>query len=191
MLLLDKSKLNSYPDFNGVLFILGFNVLKINLVFNFTDLSTTFNLSKTFFDEKEVALIPKVKDDVLTIKIGDEKERPIYNLGDGIQSIILITLPLFLYLDISKVRNTNVLVFIEEPEIGLHPSLQRTLIETLLDKRFENFQFFFTTHSNHFLDMQLKIGIFPFILLISLLIRKRVQLMNSLLKKLILIIIQH
>ena len=46
MLLLDKSKLNSYPDFNGVLFILGFNVLKINLVFNFTDLSTTFNRNK-------------------------------------------------------------------------------------------------------------------------------------------------
>ena len=111
-------------------------------------------LSKTFFDGKEVALIPKVKDDVLTIKIGDEKERPIYNLGDGIQSIILITLPLFLYLDLSKRQNTNVLVFIEEPEIGLHPSLQRTLIETLLDSRFENFQFFFTTHSNHFLDIQ-------------------------------------
>ena len=111
-------------------------------------------LSKTFFDGKEVALIPKVKDDVLTIKIGDEKERPIYNLGDGIQSIILITLPLFLYLDLSKRQNTNVLVFIEEPEIGLHPSLQRTLIETLLGPRFENFQFFFTTHSNHFLDMQ-------------------------------------
>ena len=111
-------------------------------------------LSKTFFDGKEVALIPKVKDDVLTIKIGDEKERPIYNLGEGIQSIILITLPLFLYLDLSKRQNANVLVFIEEPEIGLHPSLQRTLIETLLDSRFENFQFFFTTHSNHFLDIQ-------------------------------------
>lgn len=111
-------------------------------------------LSKTFFDEKEVVLIPKVKDDVLTIKIGDEKERPIYDLGEGIQSIILITLPLFLYLDISKVQNTNVLVFIEEPEIGLHPSLQRILLETLLDKRFENYQFFFTTHSNHFIDMQ-------------------------------------
>ena len=111
-------------------------------------------LSKTFFNEKEVVLIPKVNDDVLTIKIGDEKERPIYDLGEGIQSIILITLPLFLYLDLSKGYNTNVVVFIEEPEIGLHPSLQRTLIETLLDKRFENFQFFFTTHSNHFLDMQ-------------------------------------
>lgn len=111
-------------------------------------------LSKTFFDGKEVVLIPKVNDDVLTIKIGDEKERPIYNLGEGIQSIILITLPLFLYLDISKRYNTNVLVFIEEPEIGLHPSLQRKLLETLLDKRFENFQFFFTTHSNHFIDRQ-------------------------------------
>ncbi len=111
-------------------------------------------LSNTFFDEKEVVLIPKVKDDVLTIKIGDEKERPIYDLGEGIQSIILITLPLFLYLDISKGYNTNVLVFIEEPEIGLHPSLQRKLIETLLDKQFENYQFFFTTHSNHFIDRQ-------------------------------------
>ena len=101
-------------------------------------------------------LIPKVKDDVLTIKIGDEKERPIYDLGEGIQSIILITLPLFLYLDISKIQNTNVLVFIEEPEIGLHPSLQRILLETLLDQRFENYQFFFTTHSNHFIDRQFK-----------------------------------
>ena len=109
-------------------------------------------LSKEFFN-KEVVLIPKVKDDVLTIKIGDE-ERPVYDLGEGIQSIILITLPLFLYLDSSKEDNTNVLVFIEEPEIGLHPTLQRKLIEILLDERFDNFQFFFTTHSNHFLDRQ-------------------------------------
>ena len=110
-------------------------------------------LSETFFDKKEVVLIPKVKDDVLTIKIGNE-ERPVYDLGEGIQSIILITLPLFLYLDSSKEDNTNVLVFIEEPEMGLHPLLQRKLIETLLNERFDNFQFFFTTHSNHFLDRQ-------------------------------------
>lgn len=108
-------------------------------------------LSQTFFDNKKVVLIPKVNDDVLTVRIGEE-EFKIYDLGEGIQSIILITLPLFLYLEKSKEENTNVLVFIEEPEIGLHPRLQRILIETLLDTRFENYQFFFTTHSNHFLD---------------------------------------
>lgn len=112
-------------------------------------------LSETFFDNNKVALIPKVNDDVLTIKIGDEKERPIYNFGEGIQSIILITLPLFLYQEKAKEKNTNVLVFIEEPEIGLHPELQKILIKTLLDERFENYQFFFTTHSNHFIDQTL------------------------------------
>lgn len=111
-------------------------------------------LSETFFDKKDVVLIPKVNDDVLTVKIGEE-EYKIYNLGDGIQSIILITLPLFLYLKKSQEENTAVLVFIEEPEVGLHPKLQRKLINTFLDERFENFQFFFTTHSNHFIDQTL------------------------------------
>ena len=110
-------------------------------------------LSKTFFNDEKVVIIPKIKDDVLTVRIADE-EYKIYELGEGIQSIILITLPLFLYLD--KVNeNTNILVFIEEPEVGLHPRLQRVLIETLLDERFENYQFFFTTHSNHFIDQTL------------------------------------
>ncbi|WP_296865549.1 AAA family ATPase [uncultured Methanobrevibacter sp.] len=112
-------------------------------------------LSETFFDKKDVVLIPKVNDDVLTVKIGYE-EYKIYDLGEGIQSIILMTLPLFLYLNKSKEKNTNVLVFIEEPEVGLHPRLQRVFIETLLDERFENYQFFFTTHSNHFIDMTLE-----------------------------------
>lgn len=113
-------------------------------------------LSKTFFNDEKVVLIPKVKDDVLTVKIGKEKERPIHSLGEGIQSIILITLPLFLYLDKSTEQNTNVLVFIEEPEVGLHPELQRTLLNTFFNPIFENYQFFFTTHSNHFIDTTFK-----------------------------------
>ena len=95
-----------------------------------------------------------------TLKIGDEKEQPIFNQGDGIQSIIIATLPLFLH------RNQNVLFFIDEPEKLLHPGLQRKFIETLLTQEgFESFQFFITTHSNHFLDLTLDfndISIFSF-----------------------------
>ena len=102
-------------------------------------------LSKTFFDNKPVALIPRKESDVLFVKIGNEDEFPIYNLGDGIQSIIVTTFPLF------ERKNDNLLVFIEEPEIYMHPGLQRIFLDTLL--KFEKHQFFFTTHSNHFLDI--------------------------------------
>lgn len=106
-------------------------------------------LSETFFSGQVVALIPSHDKDVLTIKIGDEYERPIHDLGDGIQSIIIQTFPLFANI------NKYMLVFIEEPELYLHPGLQRKLIETFLDERFKHFQYFITTHSNHFLDLTL------------------------------------
>lgn len=106
-------------------------------------------LGDTFFEGKEVTLIPYIDSDVVSVKIGDENEKSIYNLGDGIQSIIILTFPLFLN------EGENMLIFIEEPELYLHPGLQRKLIETFM--KFENFQFFITTHSNHFLDMTLDI----------------------------------
>ena len=107
-------------------------------------------LSEHFFEKKPIAIIPSEDRDVLTIKIGDEKEQPIYDLGDGIQSIIVATMPLFLN------RGENVLFFIEEPEKLLHPGLQRKLIETFLNEEgFGNYQYFMTPHSNHFLDITL------------------------------------
>ncbi len=104
-------------------------------------------LSNTFFDNKPVVLIPRKDKDVLVVKIGDAPEYPIDQLGDGIQSIIVLTFPLFLS------RHENLLVFIEEPEIYMHPGLQRIFLNTLF--QFNNHQFFFTTHSNHFLDLTL------------------------------------
>jgi predicted ATP-dependent endonuclease of OLD family len=107
-------------------------------------------LAESFFDGKEVTLIPSELNGLITIKVGNEMERPIHELGDGIQSIIILTLPLFLN------KGRNLLVFIEEPEKLLHPGLQRKLIETLLKQDgFENYQYFMTTHSNHFLDITL------------------------------------
>lgn len=108
-------------------------------------------LSQTFFNGDEVALIPSINSDVVYVKIGYEKEQPIYNLGDGIQSIIIIKFPLFM--NIGK----NMLVYIEEPELYLHPGLQRKLLETFIMPQFEGYQYFITTHSNHFLDITLDI----------------------------------
>lgn len=103
-------------------------------------------LSESFFENKPVVLIPR-SGDVLFVKIGNETELPIHNLGDGIQSIIILTFPLF------KSKNQNLLAFIEEPEMFMHPGLQRIFLNTLM--KFDNHQFFFTTHSNHFLDLTL------------------------------------
>jgi predicted ATP-dependent endonuclease of OLD family len=123
-----------------------------------------------FFSNQIVTLIPreiKKKDDGtiidnynfdLHIKIGSEKEQPIYNVGDGIQALILLTFPLFEHQDKKH------LLFIEEPELYLHPGMQRIFIETI--KQIPNTQIFMATHSNHFLDMTLeadsKISIYTF-----------------------------
>jgi predicted ATP-dependent endonuclease of OLD family len=108
-------------------------------------------LSKRFFDGNPVALIPKLNNTVLDIKIGDEAERPIYHLGDGIQSIIILTFPLFMN------RDKKLLLFCEEPELYLHAGLQRVLL-SVFQKEFPDNQYFLTTHSNHFLDLTLDIA---------------------------------
>lgn len=106
-------------------------------------------LSENFFNNELITLTPKHDSDVIHVSIGKTKDIPIYNLGDGIQSIIILTFPLF------KNQGKKLLVFIEEPELFLHPGMQRILVETFLDKRFDGFQYFIATHSNHLLDLTL------------------------------------
>lgn len=107
-------------------------------------------LGATFFDGSPVALIPRHGSDVLHVKIGDEAEQPIFKLGDGIQQIIILTLPLFIH------RNADLLYFIEEPELYLHPGMQRSLIDAILDtSNCKSRQTFVATHSAQFLDITL------------------------------------
>ncbi len=116
-------------------------------------------LSENFFDDKEVSIYPNEEKEIVLIKIGDDEERPIYDLGDGIQSIIILTFEMF------SNANMNMIFFIEEPETYLHPKYQRRLIETFKKPEFESFQFFITTHSNHLLDLSFDysgISIFTF-----------------------------
>lgn len=107
-------------------------------------------LSQTFFQNKKITIIPRLKEKDVYINIEGEEDRPIYNLGEGVQAIIILTYSLFFN------KGKNLKIYIEEPDVYLHPGFQRILIETLLNTNgFEEFQYFFTTHSNHFLDMTL------------------------------------
>lgn len=105
-------------------------------------------LSENFFENKPISLIPNIDSKYLFINI-DGEEYELHNFGEGIKQLIIITYIMFINKDF------NSLFFIEEPEINLHPGLQRKLIEIMQSKQFEKHQFFLTTHSNHLIDMSL------------------------------------
>jgi hypothetical protein len=111
-------------------------------------------LSANFFQGREVTLTPALhnlegKDnDVVHIKIGESEDRPIYALGDGMQSLIICTYPI-----ITELQRGS-LFFLEEPDLCMHPSLQRVFLKVLRESYIEKgHQFFLTTHSNHLLDL--------------------------------------
>lgn len=106
-------------------------------------------LSEAFFDGCTIEIVPHQELKTVVIRIGKEEERSIHELGDGIQSIILLTFLPFLLKDES-------FFFIEEPELFLHPGLQRKLMNFFTDQ--SKHRFFMTTHSNHLLDLTLDIG---------------------------------
>lgn len=114
-------------------------------------------LSKNFFENKEVTLIPREKEPkVVHIKIGEEPQFPIYDLGDGLQNLIICTFNIFM-------EEKRCLFFIEEPDMFMHPSMQRSFLEVLSQK--DQHQYFITSHSNHFLDMTIdfeNISVFHF-----------------------------
>lgn len=116
-------------------------------------------LSKNFFESKQVTLIPMEKGDnpkVVHIKIGSEPQLPIYKLGDGLQSLIICTFNIV-------TESNQCLFFIEEPDMFMHPSMQRSFLEVLAE--YDQHQYFITSHSNHFLDMTIdfaNISVFHF-----------------------------
>jgi predicted ATP-dependent endonuclease of OLD family len=94
--------------------------------------------------KKKINLIPKYDDDVLHIKIGDEKQFPVHKLGDGLQTLIIILFPIFIN------RESQNLIFIEEPETHLHPKWQRLLYRAM--SLFKNHTYFISTHSSVFIN---------------------------------------
>jgi hypothetical protein len=109
-------------------------------------------LSEAFFEGSTVTIIPRIGDPNIHIRIGSEDEQPIIQLGDGIIALIILTFPLFRHALTGEPK--HLLYFVEEPELFMHPGLQRLFLDVITRREgFENFQYFFTTHSNHLLDL--------------------------------------
>lgn len=107
-------------------------------------------LSEYFFDGENISIIPDEETFELKININNAKEdRFIYEVGEGISSLLIIAYTLFV-----EANKNNKLFFIEEPEISFHPGFQRLLINIITYyERFKNCIFFFSTHSNHLIDI--------------------------------------
>jgi hypothetical protein len=108
-------------------------------------------LSQYFFDNETITLIPKHDQDVVNIKIGIENQFPISQLGDGLQQAVILTYEAFIKRQDSEGNEQIHAFFIEEPELHMHAGMVRQLMNFYLNET--NHYYFFTTHSNHLLDM--------------------------------------
>ena len=115
-------------------------------------------LGQYFFDNQQITLIPMFgkdkngkENDVVHIKIGDEEQFPIFELGDGLQQVIILTYEAFIKNYDEQGNEQTHAFFIEEPELHMHAGMVRQLMNFYLNET--NHYYFFTTHSNHLLDM--------------------------------------
>lgn len=116
-------------------------------------------LSQSFYEGKNVDIVAKFakgkgnQEENIIIHIeGENETRKLYDLGDGIQAIIVLMYKIFMAGD-------NTVIFIDEPELNLHPGMQRLFFEQITynsDITKKNLTFFITTHSNHLLDLTLE-----------------------------------
>lgn len=115
-------------------------------------------ISDNFFQNKKIDIVAKFDIDsknkgqndgeIINIYI-DGESKDLYELGDGIQAIIILLYKIYM-------AENDSIVFIDEPEINLHPGMQRLFLEQITTNEFikkKNLTFFISTHSNHFLDL--------------------------------------
>ena len=110
-------------------------------------------ISEVFFNSRPIDIIA-VKSNSETerhVKLsldGEQDDIAIHDLGDGIQGIINLLLPVFTARDESW-------IFIDEPENHLHPGYQNIFMSAICSNetiKKKKLKFFVNTHSNHILS---------------------------------------
>lgn len=108
-------------------------------------------VSEYFFDKQPIAIIPDEEHEEIKININNGEDRYIYEVGDGITSLLILMYTVFMEYDENKFK----LFFIEEPENNFHPGYQKLFINMITSyKDFKNCYFIITTHSNHLIDTE-------------------------------------
>lgn len=130
-----REKFQNFEDFIGDNF---FNGKKIDIVANFDKRK---NLKGDNLDEN------------ITIHIqGESTTKRLHQLGDGIQALIILMYQIFM-------ANDESYIFIDEPELNLHPGMQRLFLEQISSNEYlknKKLKYFISTHSNHFLDLTIE-----------------------------------
>jgi len=110
-------------------------------------------ISDVFFQSKpiDIIAIKSASDIEKNVKLsinGEQDDIAIHDLGDGIQAIINLLLPVFTARDGSW-------IFIDEPENHLHPGFQNVFINAISKNEYirnKKLKFFINSHSNHILS---------------------------------------
>ncbi len=139
------------PDFNGN------NIIALMFRMQNPDIGQEADRKK--FDNVQKFVRELLKNEELKIQIPNTKDKiiielngerlPLSHLGTGIHQLVILCCALEIF--------TDTIFCIEEPEIHLHPELQRKFLDLL--KRTQN-RYFITTHSNVFLDYDDNVSIY-------------------------------
>ncbi len=132
-----RMKFQTFEDFVGENF---FNGQKVDIVANFN---------------KRESLSGKNTNEQITLSFEKEKGTyKLHDLGDGIQALIILLFKVFMAED-------GTYIFIDEPEINLHPGMQRVFLEQITSNEFlkkKKLKYFISTHSNHLIDLTLDLS---------------------------------